>query len=166
MARTLRDAKLDTRSARLRLAARREPYFRSLSDGLAIGYRRGAKGGTWIARHYTPEAGRRFNALGTADDVTDADGVHVLTFRQAQEAARDPLLRIADLFANYDIAHDKLKELDALVTKEVRKASEQAVSEPKLDPATITHPVAKAFRECDRASRHRERLAKCSFRLR
>src|SRR6266851_649048 len=88
MARTLRDAKLDTRSARLRLAVRREPYWRSISDGLAIGYRKGAKGGTWIARHYTPEAGRRFNAIGTADDVADADGVHVLTFGQAQEAAR------------------------------------------------------------------------------
>src|SRR5580700_4630039 len=88
MSRTLRDAKLDTRSARLRLPARREPYWRSVSEGLAIGYRKGAKGGTWIARHYTPETGRRFNAIGTADDITDPDGVHVLSFSQAQEAAR------------------------------------------------------------------------------
>lgn len=88
MPRTLRDAKLDTRSARFRLSARREPYWRSISHGLAIGYRKGAKGGTWIARHYTPDAGRRFNALGAADDVTDADSVHVLNFSQAQEAAR------------------------------------------------------------------------------
>jgi integrase len=95
MARTLRDAKLDTRSARLRLAARREPYFRSISDGLAVGYRKGAKGGTWIARHYTPEAGRRFSAIGAADDVVDADGVHVLTFGQAQEAARSWFADIA-----------------------------------------------------------------------
>ncbi len=88
MPRTLTDAKLDTRSARGKLAERREPHWRSISDGLAIGYRRGAKGGTWIARHYTPEAGRRFNALGAADDVVDADGVHVLNFGQAQTAAR------------------------------------------------------------------------------
>ena len=65
-----------TRSARGRLKARREPYWRSISDGLAIGYRKGAKGGTWIARHYTVEAGRRFYALGAADDVADADGAH------------------------------------------------------------------------------------------
>src|SRR5205085_9112754 len=73
----------------------------------------------------------------------------------AKEAARDPLTRIASLFEQYDIAPDKLKELDALVTREVRKASEQAVSEPKLDPATITHHVTStpynlrvsAFRE-------------------
>lgn len=88
VARTLKDAKLDTRSARLRLKVRREPYWRSLSEGLAIGYRRGAKGGTWIARHYSPESGRRYQALGTVDDIVEADGEHVLNFAQAQEAGR------------------------------------------------------------------------------
>jgi integrase len=88
MARTLRDAKLDTRAARLRLRKRREPFWRSISEGLAVGYRRGAKGGTWIARHYSIEHGRRFHAIGTADDVVDADGAHVLSFAQAQEVAR------------------------------------------------------------------------------
>jgi integrase len=88
MARTLRDAKLDTRSARAKLKARREPYWRSISEGLAIGFRKGAKGGTWIARHYAPEHGRRFRALGTADDVANADGEHVLSFAQAQAAGR------------------------------------------------------------------------------
>jgi len=90
MARTKQDRRLDTRSARQGLAKRREPYWRSISEGMAVGYRRGAKGGTWIAQHYTPENGRRFKALGTADDIVDADadGVHVLSFRQAQEAAR------------------------------------------------------------------------------
>src|SRR5271169_3712258 len=89
MARTLRDAKLDTRAARAKLKARREPYWRSISEGLAIGYRKGAKGGTWIARHYSAEEGRRFKALGTADDVADADGVHVRSFAEAQDAARN-----------------------------------------------------------------------------
>jgi hypothetical protein len=51
MARTLKDAKLDSRSARQGLKKRREPYWRSISEGLAIGYRKGTKGGTWIARH-------------------------------------------------------------------------------------------------------------------
>jgi integrase len=88
MARTLRDAKLDTRAARLRLTQRREPYWRSISEGLAIGYRRGTKGGTWIARHYSGEHGRRFQSIGTADDVADADGEHVLSFAQGQDAAR------------------------------------------------------------------------------
>jgi integrase len=88
MARTLRDTKLDTRASRRRNKSRREPYWRSISEGLAIGYRKGAKGGTWIARHYSAEHGRRYSAVGTADDVADPDGEHVLSFAQAQEKAR------------------------------------------------------------------------------
>jgi integrase len=88
MARTLHDAKLDTRASRQRLRRRREPYWRSISGGLAVGYRKGIKGGTWIARHYSAEHGRRYQSIGTADDVADADGAHVLSFAQAQEAAR------------------------------------------------------------------------------
>jgi integrase len=88
MARTLRDTKLDTRAARQRLKPRREPYWRSISEGLAIGYRKGTKGGTWIARHYSVEHGRRYQSVATADDIADADGAHVLSFAQAQEAAR------------------------------------------------------------------------------
>jgi integrase len=88
MPRTRQDKRLDTRSARLHLSKRPEPYWRPISQGLAIGYRRGSKGGTWIAKHYAPATRRRFEALGTADDIVDADGVHVLSFAQAQEAAR------------------------------------------------------------------------------
>ena len=50
MARTIRNAKLDSRSARLKLPERREPYWTVISAGSAIGYRRGANGGTWIAK--------------------------------------------------------------------------------------------------------------------
>src|SRR3954462_13835007 len=95
MARTVADANLTTRSARLKLPARREPHWRTLSEGLAIGYRKGARGGTWIARHYTTDAGRRFKALGTADDIVDADDLHILSFSQAQAAARTWFAEIA-----------------------------------------------------------------------
>jgi integrase len=88
MARTVDDAKIGTRNARLRLTARREPYWRAISQGLAIGYRKGKKGGTWIARHYARAQGRRFSPLGAADDIVDADGQHIFSFDQAQEAAR------------------------------------------------------------------------------
>jgi hypothetical protein len=50
MARTVRDAALVTRSARLRLSSRTKPYWRMLEQGLHLGYRRRATGGTWIAR--------------------------------------------------------------------------------------------------------------------
>jgi hypothetical protein len=58
MARTVRNAKLDSRSARTKLAARREPYWVVLSKGCAIGYRKGSGGGTWIAR-YRDDAGKQ-----------------------------------------------------------------------------------------------------------
>ena len=62
MARSVRNAKLDTRSARAKLAARREPYWTVLSAGCALGYRRGAKGGTWIAKFRDREGTSYFRA--------------------------------------------------------------------------------------------------------
>src|SRR5262249_17798995 len=66
MARRNRQAKLDSRSARARLVRRREPYWTPLSGGLALGYRKGATGGSWIARQYSGERGRQYHALGAA----------------------------------------------------------------------------------------------------
>jgi hypothetical protein len=87
--RKARDEKLDTRTARLRLLVRREPYWRSIQEGRALGYRRlpGGKAGTWIARHYGAADGRKYQALGSADDMLDADGGETLTFAQAQDRA-------------------------------------------------------------------------------
>ena len=88
MARTVRNAKIDTRSARVKLAERREPYWTVLSAGCALGYRRGAKGGTWIAKFRDADGKRHLEALGAADDARDADGLSVYSFAQAQERAR------------------------------------------------------------------------------
>jgi integrase len=89
MARTVRNPKIDTRSARSRLAVRREPYWTVLSAGCALGYRRGTKGGTWIAKFRSEDGKRRLEALGAADDVRDADGRTVFSFAQAQTKARE-----------------------------------------------------------------------------
>ena len=91
MARRIRDAKLDTRTARLKLPQRREPYWRPLSAGLALGYRRGSTGGSWIARHYSRETGRRYLAIGPADDTLDAGA---LSFDAAQAKAREWLATV------------------------------------------------------------------------
>jgi integrase len=88
MARTVREAALATRSARLRLALRTKPYWRMIEQGLHIGYRRRATGGTWIARRRTDRGIYREAKLGLADDLQDADGDSVLNFSQAQRAAR------------------------------------------------------------------------------
>jgi integrase len=70
------------------LPERREPYWTVISAGNALGYRRGAKGGTWIAKFRDAEGKRHLEALGAADDARDADGLSVFSFSQAQERAR------------------------------------------------------------------------------
>src|ERR1700730_19288159 len=89
MARTVRLPKTDPRSAGAKFGERGEPYWTVISEGCALGYRRGAKGGTWIAR-FRDESGRQhYGALGAADDARDADGLTVFSFPQAQANARD-----------------------------------------------------------------------------
>lgn len=87
MARTIRNQKLDTRSARAKLRPRKGGYWAAISRGCAIGYRKGAKGGVWLAKIVRGKF-RRETTLGIADDVLDADGVASLDFSQAQEKAR------------------------------------------------------------------------------
>lgn len=89
MARRVRDTLLESRSARQKLAARNAPYWSVISPGLALGYRKGSRGGAWLARCYDEVTGRRVqDRLCATDDVIDADGTSVLNFWQAQERAR------------------------------------------------------------------------------
>ncbi|SFK79225.1 tyrosine-type recombinase/integrase [Methylocapsa palsarum] len=88
MARTVKNVKIDTRSGRSKLTERREPFWTVISSGCAIGYRKGAKGGTWIARLRDDEGRQHYESLGAADDTRDPDGLTVFSFSQAQETAR------------------------------------------------------------------------------
>jgi integrase len=98
MPRKVRDSNLETRTARSRLPVRHKPYFRLIEPGLHLGYRKLISGpGTWLARHYSGEGRYRTENLRTADgaliladDFEDADGVRILSFAQAQQAARGP----------------------------------------------------------------------------
>ena len=89
MGRAVKDARIDRREARLKLAARKEPYWRLISEGAHLGYYRGERVGKWVARfRRSGAAGYLKTTLGEADDVRDADGGGILTFKQADEAAR------------------------------------------------------------------------------
>jgi integrase len=89
MPRSVRDAKLDTRTAREKLKARGKPYFRALDPGLHLGYRK-LKGlpGRWVVRHYVGAQAYETVTIATADDYSRANGVDVLDWQQAQEEAR------------------------------------------------------------------------------
>jgi integrase len=56
---------------------------------LALGYRKGKRGGMWIARRHEQGAKYSFEPLGIADDVADADGIQVLSFDQAKVKAAE-----------------------------------------------------------------------------
>jgi integrase len=88
MARTVKNIKIDSRSARSKLPERREPYWTVISAGCAVGYRKGSKGGTWIARLRGDDGRQHYEALGAADDAREPDGLTVFSFSQAQEGAR------------------------------------------------------------------------------
>ncbi|ALJ34269.1 site-specific integrase [Azospirillum brasilense] len=86
-----RSAAPDTRSktARAKLAPRREPYWARLAKGSYLGYRRLKEGaGSWLVRHRDALGTQHFDALGQADDALEADGAGVLTFDQASARAR------------------------------------------------------------------------------
>lgn len=146
----VRNPKIDTRSARAKLSQRREPYWTVISAGNALGYRRGAKGGTWIAKLSDSDGKRHLEALGAADDARDADGLTVFSFSHAQERARAwfqrkareqagdfvPLDRpytVADALVDYrsDYTHRSGKATDRL------DASAAAWIEPELGPVSL-----------------------------
>src|SRR5262245_27186647 len=89
MARNLRSTQLDSRSARLKLAKRRRPYWVALGRGLSLGYRRNATDSPWIVRKSDGHGANWIRNFAIADDHQEADGDRVLTFYQAQARARD-----------------------------------------------------------------------------
>jgi integrase len=106
MARQVRNAKLDTRTARAKLPSRREPFWTVISTGCALGYRQGAKGGTWVGKFRDDQGRRHYEAFGAADDSRDADGLSVFSCAQAQEQARAFFVRKAREVAGDLAPHD------------------------------------------------------------
>ena len=90
MARKVRDKALDSREARSKLSPRGKPYYPHLERGLHLGYRKlKGRAGTWWARHYIGHQKYEMVSIGAADDLSDADGVAILEFWQAQTKARE-----------------------------------------------------------------------------
>ena len=89
--RMTQDARIETRAARTRLPPRDEPYWRLVTEGSHIGFRKGQRAaGSWVARYRGEEGGAYLKTtLGRADDVEDADGDEVFDFMQAMDLARD-----------------------------------------------------------------------------
>ena len=89
MPRKIRDAKLESRSARLRLPIRKKPYTGpSLARGIMLLYRRNRTNGTWVIKAANGHGAYWTKGFAVAADFEDADGTHILTFHQAGEMGR------------------------------------------------------------------------------
>ena len=89
MARKVSFSALESRSARLRLKVRRRPYSGpSLARGVALLYRRNKTNGTWVLKASDGHGAYWTKAIALADDFEDSDKKSVLTFYEAQDAAK------------------------------------------------------------------------------
>src|SRR5689334_15239011 len=89
MARKVRHSALESRSARLKLQARRRPYSGpSLARGISLLYRRNNTNGAWVVKCSDGHGAYWTKAFALADDFEDADGKTILTFFDAQDAAK------------------------------------------------------------------------------
>jgi integrase len=96
VAKSIRDGKLDSRSARDKLPRSGKPYYRSIDSGLHLGYRKGKSGGKWVLRRYLGDEKYTVETIGPADDFDVADGEKFLTFHQAQGKARERVREILE----------------------------------------------------------------------
>jgi len=82
-----RNAKLESATARRKLAVRKKPYWTPISPGIHLGYRRNAGAGTWSVR--VADGGAEWiKRIAVTDDLEPASPPAVLNYWQAVDAAR------------------------------------------------------------------------------
>jgi integrase len=114
MARKVKDKEIGSRDARGRLKARGKPYYRMIEPGLHLGYRKlKGRAGTWLVRHYLGKQAYEVERIGTADDLSDADGEAILDFKQAQDKARERMVSRAHAAAGKSGPYTVADAMDA-----------------------------------------------------
>ena len=108
MARTAKNWKLDSKTARLKLAPRVKPYYQQIAPGKTLGYIRKASGpGAWVCREKVAGDYRRAWNVVADDDPAKADGRDVLTHEQALRKAGAPTtapsapMKVKEAFVKY-----------------------------------------------------------------
>src|SRR5258705_863669 len=88
MARKLRHSKLESRTARLKLAVRRKPYpGPNLARGVQLMYRRNKTNGSWVLKASNGHGAYWTKAIAEADDFDESKG-RIMTFFEAQDVAK------------------------------------------------------------------------------
>ena len=88
MARKIRDAKLESRTARLRLPVQKKPFTGpALARGIHLLYRRNKGNGTWIAKASNGHGGYWTKGFAVADDFHDLEGKRSIEAYRHQDIA-------------------------------------------------------------------------------
>jgi integrase len=155
MGRTAKNPSITNRTQRAKLAPlpNSDAYWHLIAEGQHLGYCKTAdKQGTWRARYYTKEHGRRFQALGSADDTGQPDGTHVLSFQQALDAAHAWIVSVARAdgagvrIGKYTVADAARDWLKTWRGSDESKATSQANVDYHIVPVLGTIEVAKLNR--------------------
>lgn len=149
-----------TKSARAKLADRKDPHWVAISPGFALGYARGKRGGSsWFAKFRDAETGERIVAKlpGEPDDVLEADGDAVLSYEQALKAAhvwRDQQARRlrggVAVTADYSVAdalNDYLDDKARSGSKAASLAKTRSAVNSRILPALGHVPLARLRKE-------------------
>jgi integrase len=165
MARTVRDAALESRTARGKLDPSGQPYYRALEPGLLhLGYRKPKTGaGKWLARHYTGNGAYRLHRIGVADDFSDADGKVILNFKQAQAAARKFMV-VQGIGTVADAVEDYIRAL------EMDGRSQSAIKRTRYNATAFILPALGHIELTkltdEQVQRWRDDLVRCPARVR
>ena len=90
MGRRISEKTITSKTGRAELKARGKPYYRGVSAGLHLGYRKGRDAKRWVARIYLGKGQYHVEAVGHVDDgKAIADGHTTLDYAQALEKARE-----------------------------------------------------------------------------
>jgi integrase len=185
MPRTLKDSRLDSREARLRLKVRGKPYARLIEPKLHLLYRRLAgRSGSWAVRRYVGAQTYIVEALGAvADDYSDANGHDVLEFKQAQRRALESkpkvatgALTVADALKAYlaDLAHrgksstqETRYRVDALITPQLGEIAVEALTSEQIRAwhAALAKAPGRHTQKADEAEAQRRRRSSANRTL-
>jgi integrase len=152
MARSIRSATLETRTARLKLPVTSRPVYVKIGAGIGLGYRRNATSGTWVARIADGKGGNLRKTIGTADDFAEANGRDVLDYWQASDAARrlasgnagPEVVTLGDALDRYE-ADLRTRGRDVVNVTRIRRHLSQAMS--KKPVALISTTELRRWRD-------------------
>jgi integrase len=139
--------RVNTKTARQQLAQRVEPYWHMISQGCALGFRKGKRNGSWVARFRDDRGKQHYRALGTADNTVEADGTSILSFSQALDKARaffgknfhEP--KASAQYTVADALHDYFVSREHRGSKGVR--ADKYAAAARIIPALGDIPLAK-----------------------